>query len=96
MLLLLKRFGAPVTANATAILYQQHPTVAVSNDILCASILVLCLLDAEWRSCHVLASKAGADAMKAAAGSFPPLAWIHSLAPGLFKAASVRKHHTMQ
>lgn len=41
MPLLLKRLGAPVTTNATAILYQ-HPAEAAANDILCVS--VLCLL----------------------------------------------------
>lgn len=73
MRLLLKRFGAPVTTNAAAILYQ-HPPMAAANDILCVSIpeLRLLLLRSEWRSCQCVAIKGGGEAMKEARRFFPP------------------------
>jgi len=92
----LKRFGAPVTTNAAAILHQP-PAVAAANDILCVSILVLRSLVSSSSSsglnggfvmcCHQRRRRK----QRQAAPPHPSLVFLaHSLSPrGMFDETSV-------
>lgn len=89
MLLLFKRFGAPVTNIASAILYQ-HPAGATANDILCLSILVPCFLSSSSSSALNGGVVMCCHQRRSSSRQLPPFLLTLSLSPpGMLESTSV-------